>query len=413
MSIQALREQRAAHARTLRHLVDKHTGDQWQDAQQQQYDSLVADIDRLDSQIERLQKAYDIEAANAASLQQRSEVAQVSLDEAHHQLDQEKAIFVAWLKGGMAALNAEQQQVVVRKAAAVRADLGTTVPAEGGYLVPTDVARQLLQAISAFGGMRSVATILPTASGNPMTYPTTDATAEEGEIVGEGVQVAAQDFGFGIKTLGAFKYSSKAVAVPFELLQDAVIDLEGHINQRLAQRIARITNKHFTVGTGIGQPLGVVTASTLGATASSAAGITWEDLVDLEHSIDPAYREQGSCRFMFHDSTLKLLKKLKDGENRPLWLPGLSSKEPDTVLGYSYTINQHMPQVAASAKSVVFGDLSKYLIRDVMAVSLFRMTDSKYTEKGQVGFLAFSRHDGQLVDVGGAVKHLAQASAGG
>lgn len=87
MSIQALREQRAAHARTLRQLVDKHTGDQWQDAQQQQYDQLVADIDRLDNQIERLQKAYDLEAANAASIQQRSEAAQVSLDEAHHQLD--------------------------------------------------------------------------------------------------------------------------------------------------------------------------------------------------------------------------------------------------------------------------------------------------------------------------------------
>lgn len=157
-----------------------------------------------------------------------------------------------------------------------------------------------------------------------------------------------------------------------------------------------------------GQPTGIVTAATLGATAAAETAISFDELVDLEHSIDPAYRQSGQCRFMFHDTTLKQLKKLKDLENRPLWLPGVAVKEPDTILGYAYTINQHMPALAAEARTVLFGDFSKYLIRDIMAVSLFRLTDSKYTEKGQVGFLAFSRHDGNLVDVGGAVKYLQQ-----
>ena len=410
MSIQSLREERAQQAKTLRNLVDQHPGDQWQETQQQQYDQLVATIDRLDAQITRQQKAFDLEAQNHAAVEQRSEQRGVSLDEAANQLQQEKAIFVAWLRGGINALSYEQQQMVARKAASIQASMGTTVPAEGGYLVPTDVARQLIEAMAAFGGMRQVATVLPTASGNPINYPTTNATAEEGEIVGENQPVGVQDFGFGVKSIGAFKYSSKSVAVPFELLQDAVIDLEAHINQRLAQRIARITNHHFTVGTGVGQPAGIVTAASVGATSAVATAITFDELIDLEHSVDPAYRQSGRCRFMFHDSTLKAIKKLKDEQKRPLWLPGVAVREPDTVLGYAYTINQHMPALAASAKAVLFGDFSKYLIRDVMAVSLFRLTDSKYTEKGQVGFLAFSRHDGNLIDVGGAVKALEQAA---
>lgn len=410
MSIQSLREERAHHAKTLRNLVDQHPGDQWQDAQQQQYDRLVADIDRLDAQIARQQKAYDLDAQNHAATERRSDERGVSTDEAAHQLQQEKAIFVAWLRGGINALSYEQQQAVARKAASIQASMGTTVPAEGGYLVPTDVARQLIEAMAAFGGMREVATTLPTASGNPINYPTTNATAEEGEIVGENQSVTAQDFTFGVKSIGAYKYSSKSVAVPFELLQDAVIDLEAHINQRLAQRIARITNRHFTVGTGVGQPTGIVTAASVGANAAAPAAITFDELIDLEHSVDPAYRQAGRCRFMFHDSTLKAIKKLKDDQKRPLWLPGVAVREPDTVLGYAYTINQHVPVLASEAKAVLFGDFSKYLIRDVLAVSLFRLTDSKYTEKGQVGFLAFSRHDGNLVDVGGAVKALQQAT---
>ena len=108
--------------------------------------------------------------------------------------------------------------------------------------------------------------------------------------------------------------------------------------------------------------------------------------------------------FMFHDLTLAELKKLKDGQNRPLWLPGIAADQPDNILNRPYVINQDIATMAANAKSVLFGDFSKFIIRDVMAVQLFRMTDSKYTENGQVGFLAFMRSGGRLVDVGGAVK---------
>lgn len=139
--------------------------------------------------------------------------------------------------------------------------------------------------------------------------------------------------------------------------------------------------------------------------------IGYDDLIDLEHSVDPAYRENGKCTYVMHDQTLMALKKLKDTLGRPLWLPGVATGDPNTINGYGYSINQGMPQIAAGSRSLMFGDFSHYLIRDVMQVMLFRMTDSNFTLKGQVGFLAFYRGDAASIDVGGAWKALKQAAS--
>ena len=115
---------------------------------------------------------------------------------------------------------------------------------------------------------------------------------------------------------------------------------------------------------------------------------------------------------MLSDMAVKTVKFLKDSEGRPLWVPGIAVGEPDTILGYRYTVNEFMDAPGANKKPVAFGQLKNYLIRDVMAVTLFRMTDSVYTRKGQVGFLAFSRHDGALMDASGAsVKYLQNAAS--
>lgn len=290
----------------------------------------------------------------------------------------------------------EEQMRELREARA----LGTTPGLAGGYTVPEGFHRQLETALLTFGGMRRVrSTVLRTESGNPLPMPTANDTDNEGEIIPENpdVKVGEQDIPFGQRTLGAYMYTSKAIRVSLQLLQDTAFDLPGYIAGRLGERIGRATNRHFTVGTGNGEPEGVVTGATVGATAASQTALTYEELVDLEHAIDESYR--GQAEWMFHDHTLRELKKLKDGEGRPLWLPGVAVREPDTILGYRYVTNNHMPKMEAGAAAVVFGDFSKYYIRDVMDVLLIRL-DEVYAEHAQVGFLAFSRHDGALLDAG-------------
>ncbi|CAE6692881.1 phage major capsid protein [Paraburkholderia nemoris] len=409
-SIQALRERRVSMSKELRNLVDNHTGAAWGAEQQSRYDELVRDIEATDSEIARNQRVLDEAQHEFGRAQNRASNEGLSTDEAHANVAMETSIFNSWLRGGRDALNEQQRQYVAQRAASVRNDMSSDVNS-GGYLVPTDFASNLIEALKAFGGMRSVATVIGTNNGVQIQWPTVDATAQEGEILGENTEAGSQDFQFGMKEINAYKFSSKAVAVPIELLQDSRIDLEGYIRTALATRIARITERKYAVGTGAGEPQGAVTAAPVGYTAASATDIAYEDLIELEHAIDPAYRSSPKVRWQFHDQTLKGLKRLKDGYGRPLWLPGVAVKEPDTLLGYGYTINQYIPVAAANAKSVLFGDFSNYLIRDVMQVMLFRMTDSNFTLKGQIGFLAMYRGDGGSIDVGGAWKALKQAAA--
>lgn len=314
-----------------------------------------------------------------------------------------RAAFLAWLRGGMEGLTPEQRTLMQKSMQSLPAEaraLAAGTGAAGGYTVSPEFYRTLTEALKWFGGMREAGpTIVPTGSGADLPMPTDNDTANKGVIVDENTQVAEQDPTFGQKIVKAYMYSSKIVRVSFQLLQDSAFDIESYLARKLGIRIARATNEHFTVGNGTTQPEGIVTGATLGKTGATGqtTSVTYADLVDLQHSVDPAYRTNG--KWMFHDSTLKALKKLLDSQDRPLWLPGIAMREPDTILGKPYVINNDMPVMAASAKSILFGDFSAYVIRDVADVMVLRLTE-RYAEYLQVAFLAFSRHGGALLDAG-------------
>lgn len=278
----------------------------------------------------------------------------------------------------------------------------------GAYTIPKGFVNNLETAMLAFGGMRQVADVLRTAEGNDLPWPTSDDTSNEGVRIGENTTVSEQDISFGAVVFQAYKYSSKLVKVPRELLEDSAIDIAAYIGTQLGERIGRITNREFTTGSGAAQPKGIVTASALGVTAASATAITADELIDLVHSIDPSYRSQG-CGWMMHDGVLKAIRKLKDGNGQYLWQPGMTAGQPDMLFNFPITINQHMQSSVASAtKTVLFGLLSKYKIRDVAGFRLRRL-EERYADADQEGFLAFSRHDGNLLDAGtNPVKHLLQ-----
>jgi HK97 family phage major capsid protein len=207
------------------------------------------------------------------------------------------------------------------------------------------------------------------------------------------VNVLGEDPTFGSKTLGSFMYTSKLVRVSVQLLQDSAFNLESWLANALGRRLGRIQNDHFTNGTGSGsQPEGLAYAAPAGVTDASL-DVDYADLVALEHSVDPAYRAN-KAQWMFHDTTLALLKQIKAVEDgRPLWLPGLAVNAPDTILGYQYIINQSMAQAEAEAKAILFGDMSYYFIRDVQDIRILRL-EERFAEYLQVGFLAFMQSDG-------------------
>lgn len=404
-SIQALREQIAARAREVKALVEDKNAT-WNEELQAKYDAALAEIEDCKAQIDRIERTMNLlgeedqagAVADAAAARARRE------GEGGVQAQKIRKVFENWMRNGDRALSAEDWNTI-------RNTMSTTTGSEGGFTVATTIAAAVADALKAFGGMRSVATVLQTVNGATINFPNSDGTAEEGEIVAQNVSATDLDVSFGTTAIEVFKYSSKVVAVPVELLQDASIDIEAFVTNRCAQRVGRISNKHFTIGTGTGQPKGVQVAATAGKVGATGqtTSITFEDLIDLEHSVDVAYREGGRCRWMMNDATFKAIKKMKDTAGRPIFIPGydgLAAAVADSILGYPVTINNHMPVMAANAKSVLFGDFSHYIVRDVVsATEMQRYTDSAYAKKGQIGFNLWARAGGNFTDVGGAVKY--------
>jgi HK97 family phage major capsid protein len=283
--------------------------------------------------------------------------------------------------------------------------------AAGGFTAPGTFTSNLEVAMMLHGGMRQVAEIIRTSNGNELAWPTADDTSSEGEIVGESEEVntqsAAQDQMFDLTKWYAYKFSSKMVKVPYELFEDSAFDLAGILGTMLGERLGRIQNKKFTIGTGAAEPSGIVTDATLGKTTASATALKTDEILELIHSIDPAYR--AGAKFMMHDNTLLTLRLLKDGNGQYIWQGGTREGEPDRLFSYPVQINQHMAStVVASAKTILFGQLQKYKIRDVGSIRLRRLVE-RYAEFDQEGFVAFVRCDGHLLDAGThPVKYIQQ-----
>lgn len=394
MNIQALREKISSLANNANHLLAEKGDQAWSAEDQSKFDGFTNEIEATKNQIKSIEKMRELEADSFFnSAPGKKEENTISAIDA----------VALYLRHGN-NVNAEQ-------ALAIRNAMSTTTTTEGGYTVPSEVASMVIDKLKAFGGMRAVSTILTTASGASLNWPTSDGTAEVGEIIGQNTVATAADMTFGTVALNPFYYSSKQIALPLELIQDSAIDVVGFVVDRLATRIARKQNSDFTVGAGTTLPDGVIPRAGTGKTGATGQTVTviYDDLVDLKHSVDAAYRT--NAKFMMNDLSVAIVSKLKDTTGRPIWAPSVVVGAPDTLLGHAVQINNDVAVMAASAKSIAFGDLSKYYIRDVSGTTaMLRFEDSAFALKHQVGFVGFTRSGGNLVETAAVKVYINSAT---
>lgn len=407
MSLQLLREERARIAAQMRELSEKPT-DKWDAAVDPgAWDKISDALNIVDTKIQAAIKADEILAETTGAMTAAERADQLGRDKGNSAMSQ----FARWLRKGDSAISAAEW-------ADIRNTMSTTTNSEGGFTVQTSVATSVIDYLKAYGGVRSVANVIQTSMGNTIQFPISDGTSETGEWIGQNTTATGADIVFSSVTVPVFKASSKIVAVPIELLQDSQVDIEALVNQRFVDRLGRLMNAGFTTGNGTTAPNGFVTAAGTGVTlgTGNTTSLTYAGFVDLVHSVDPAYRAAPNCVMMMNDATVKAARKVLDNSNRPIFSPGwdntfgqAANGTPDTLMGYRIVINQDMAVPAANAKTVAFGDFSKYLIRDVMDMTVFRFTDSAYTKLGQVGFLAWLRTGANLLDTNG-IKLLVQSA---
>jgi HK97 family phage major capsid protein len=396
--IQALREKIANFSKQANHIVAEMGSASWPADKQAEFDGFMNEINAAKAAIKNIEALREAEADKFFENAANAPGKKVEGSELISALD----AVALYMRFG--------NNVTPEQAVAIRNAMSTTTTTEGGFTVPSEIASMVIDKLKAYGGMREVATVLTTATGVAMNWPTSDGTADVGAIVGQNAAVNAADITFGTIGLNPFYYTSNKIALPLELIQDSAIDVVGYVVDRLATRIARIQNTHFTTGAGTTLPDGIVPKAVVGKAGITGQTLTviYDDLVDLKHSVNRAYR--GNAKFMMNDLSVAIVSKLKDTTGRPVWVPSVTAGAPDTLCGHAVQINDDMAVMAANAKSIVFGDLSKYTIRDVAGTTtLRRFDDSAFALNNQVGFCGWTRSGGNLLDTA-AVRHYANSA---
>jgi HK97 family phage major capsid protein len=278
----------------------------------------------------------------------------------------------------------------------------------GGFLVPEDMEESIVQARKQFGGMREAAREISTGDGGSVPIPTLDDTSNKGEYLGEDTEVSEQTVTIGETVLESHILSSKKVPVSMALLNDSVVDIDSLMGEIFGERIGRKENEKFTKGGGSSEPHGILNAAVKGTDAASSSDIVEEDLIDLKHSVDPAYRDNAA--YMFNDAIWQNLKKTQSSDGEAYFLENYRDGiDTPRIDGDPVIINQDMSStISAGDKTVLYGDFSNYWIRDVEGITVMRLDEVQATRLNVV-FLAFTRNDGNLVDAGqNPIKYLEQ-----
>ena len=222
----------------------------------------------------------------------------------------------------------------------------------------------------------------------------------------------APDADFSKKDFSAYAYDTGRLKISRELLTDAqrfsdFSSIEDLFVDALSERMRKIQGKKLTSGTGVDQPQGITVGAMLGHTAASQSGIVLDDIIEMSESIPEEYMEGEDLYWMMHQDTLKALKKLKDGENRPLWQMGnIQIGTPNNLYGHRVILNNYMPKIGAGNKPILFFNPRKFVIRHAGNMLMGRHSEATFPD---IALQCWGRFDSGTIQTQ-AVRYLAMAA---
>ena len=347
------------------------------------YEKMEADVVSLGKEIERLERqaVLDLELARPTSAAITHRPGQSQEPEKTGRASSEyKAAFWKAMKN--------KSSFEVQNALQVGTD------SEGGYLVPDEFERTLVEALQEENLFRQLATIITTSSGD-RKIPVVASKGTASWVDEEGT-IPESDDAFGQVSIGAYKLATM-IKVSEELLSDSVFNLERYIAKEFGRRIGAKEEEAFFIGDGTGKPTGIFHSTGgagVGVTAASASAITIDEIMDLFYSLKSPYRKNAA--FVTNDATIKAIRKLKDGNGQYLWQPSVTAGQPDSLLNRPLKTSAYVPVIASAAKTIAFGDFSYYWVADRQGRSFQRLNEL-FAVTGQVGFKATQRVDGKLI----------------
>jgi HK97 family phage major capsid protein len=366
------------------------------------FDRANADIDARKADVQRLQE-YEDRTADNDEIERRFAAALNTEPETRTAEDPMTAAVEAFRKGESRSLDLEP--VKGESFAEVR-DLTKGTTTAGGHTVPTSFYGQLVAHMIANSAiLRAGATVLTTEAGENIQVPKT-TTHPTAALIAEAGTLTESDAVFGQATLGAYKYGM-STQLSSELVNDTGVDLLGYLARICGEAVGNGFGTHAITGDGSSKPYGIVTNSTLGVTGSaSVSGIfTADNLIDLYYSVIEPYRMSSACGWLMRDASMAVVRKLKDTAGNYIWQPAFALGGPETIMGKPVYTDPNVAAYATSAKSVIFGDISRYFVRQVRGIR-FERSDEFAFQNDLITFRCIARMDGVLVDQTGAVKHF-------
>lgn len=386
MTIQELMNKRANTWDAMKKLLDEKVDERGtmtaEDAAQ--YDRMEQEIEDISAQIERQQRAEKLE--NALNKPVRKEIKNdvrggETKNAGPRGTEAYNAAFWDFMRIGNAALTPE-----------IRNSLKVGTDANGGYLVPEEFEKTLIEALDEGNIFRQFAHKITTSGDRQIPMVLSRGTAE---WIEEEAEYPESDVEFGQTYLRAYKVATR-IKISEELMADSAFNMAAFIAKEFGRRIGAAEEQAFFTGNGAGKPTGILhdTGAQIGVTAGAADKITGDEVIDLYYSLRAPYRRKAV--FITHDSAMKVLRKLKDGNQQYIYQPALTANTPDTLMGRPVYTSQYMPEVATGNKVMMFGDLSHYWIADRAGYS-FKRLNELYAVNGQIGFIASKRVDGKLL----------------
>lgn len=408
--IQELRDKNSATltaARGIRDQITDETPAERAAELETQFESAMDEYNKRAKQISSEEslmaaEAADAEAREAANRNRRPPPGETGTGNGDDEAPSYRDVFTKTLQFGVSELSTQERSILMTQGRVTGSEeraLATGAGATGGYLIPQDMLPEIDRALAEWGPMMdpNVARHITTETGNVITAPTLDYTAKRGELHTEGgaaTDDGTSDPAFGQKTLGAYIYKSGIVRISIEMLQDSAFDLEDLMNDLFGESLGQTCNDVLTTGNGTNKPLGVLAFASNGKTTAATAAIVGDELIDLQHSVLAPYRKSPKCIWQLNDNTLGFVRKMKDGQGNYLWQEAnIRSGEPSTILGKRYEVNPALPDIAAGATPIIFGDHGKYMVRKVGTPGII-MFREKFMDDLEVGFMAYRRIDG-------------------
>ncbi len=388
LDLQQQRSQLAAKMRTLVDNVDAEKG--LTSDQETQWQTMNDELNALDKHIEQLEKMAAIEARlnEIPNPAQRPEPSNNTPENPLAMADYVGG-FEQYVRGG---INTD-----------IQATLTVGTDSEGGFIVPETWTTQLIDTLADNVVMRQLSTVMSTSNTNNLPLVSDYGAAG---WLDEGAAYPESDIAFGVGMLEAWKLG-RIMKVSEELLQDSGVNLESEIARIFGITFGTAEEAAFITGNGTKKPTGITVSAKVGKIAASPNAFTYDEIIDLVHSVRAVYRQGAS--FLAKDSTVAMLRKLKSTDGIPLWQPSLQAGVADSFLGYRVHTSEAMPAVAPDNKSIAFGDFKQYRIADRGGIAMQRLNE-KYADTGHVGFRMRKRTDGKLL-VTEAVKTLQQGEA--